>query len=104
METLAKKKITKIEKYIKKKKMNSTSSTEHKTDMNITKINKYTKTEQHFYDGAQNRTQLHTLKPPRKKLMKIFNQQLRSIHYLYLEPKNQKNVKLYNKKIKRITK
>ena len=28
---------------------------EHKTDMNITKIDKYKKTEQHFYDGAQNR-------------------------------------------------
>ena len=35
------------------KKLNSTSSTEHKTDMNITKINKYRKTEQHFYDGTQ---------------------------------------------------
>ena len=29
--------------------------TEHKTDMNITKIGKYNKTEQQFYDGAQNR-------------------------------------------------
>ena len=81
--------------------MNSTSSTEHKTDMNITKINKYTKTEQHFYDGAQNRTQLHFGEPsnkhtqiqqrinkpqssPRKRLTKIFNQQLTSIHYLDL--------------------
>ena len=38
METFA----TKIDKY-KKKKLNSTSSTEHKADMNITKINKYEK-------------------------------------------------------------
>ena len=38
-----------------KKKLNSTSTTEHKTDMNITKINKYKKIEQHFYDGTQNR-------------------------------------------------
>ena len=38
------------------KKLNSTSSTEHKTDMNITKISIYKKTEQHSYDGAQNRT------------------------------------------------
>ena len=37
------------------KKLDSTSSTEHKTDMNITKIKKYKKTEQHFYDGTQNR-------------------------------------------------
>ena len=29
--------------------------TEHKADMNIIKINKYKKTEQQFYDGAQNR-------------------------------------------------
>ena len=27
---------------------------EHKTDMNITKIDKYKKTEQQFYDGAPN--------------------------------------------------
>ena len=32
--------------------------------------------------------------------MKIFNQQLTSIHYLYPLPKNQKNVKPYNKKNK----
>ena len=37
------------------KKLNSNSMTEHKTDMNITKIGKYNKTEQQFYDGAQNR-------------------------------------------------
>ena len=29
--------------------------TEHKTDMNISEINKYKKTEQQFYDEAQNR-------------------------------------------------
>ena len=28
--------------------------TEHKTDMDITKIDKYKKAEQQFYDGAQN--------------------------------------------------
>ena len=28
---------------------------EYKTDMNITKIDKCKKTEQQFYDGAQNR-------------------------------------------------
>ena len=28
--------------------------TEHKIDMNITKIDKYKKTEQQFYDGIQN--------------------------------------------------
>ena len=28
---------------------------EHKTDINITKIYKYKKIEQQFYDGAQNR-------------------------------------------------
>ena len=27
---------------------------EHKTDMNITKIDKYKKTEQNLYDGEQN--------------------------------------------------
>ena len=27
---------------------------EQKTDMNITEIDKYKKTEQHFYDGPQN--------------------------------------------------
>ena len=34
----------------KYKKLNMT---EHKTDMNITKFDKYKKTEQQFYDGAQ---------------------------------------------------
>ena len=36
----------------KYKKLNMT---EHKTEMNVTKIDKYKKTEQHFYDGAQSR-------------------------------------------------
>ena len=70
---------------------------------NITKIDKYKKTkktEQHFYDGIQNTTQLHFSKPsnkhmqiqqrrnkpqnfPRKRLTKIFNQQLTSLYSLY---------------------
>ena len=41
--------INKIGKY---KQLNMT---EHKTDMSIPKIDKYKKTEQQFYDGAQNR-------------------------------------------------
>ena len=40
--------ITKIEKY---KNLNKT---EHKIEMNNTKIDKYKKTEQHFYRGIQN--------------------------------------------------
>ena len=40
--------ITKIE---KDKKLNMT---QHKTDINITKIDKYKKTERHFYRGIQN--------------------------------------------------
>ena len=83
--------------------------TEHKTDMNITKIEKYKekteqrfcrgiknwhepywKTEQHFYEGTLNRTQLHFGEsnnkhiqiqqrsnkpqiPSQKRLTKIFN-------------------------------
>ena len=75
--------------------------TEHKTDMKITENDKYKKTEQHFYDETQNRIQLHFGEPnnkhipmqqrsnkpqnsPQKRLTKIFNQQLASIHYLYL--------------------
>ena len=42
------KNINKIEKY---KKLNMR---EHKMDMNIAKIGKYKKTEQHFYHGIQN--------------------------------------------------
>ena len=34
-------------------KQNSTSTVEYKTDVNMTE------TEQHFYDGTLNRTQLH---------------------------------------------
>ena len=41
--------ITQIGKY---KMLNMT---EHKTDMTITEIDKQKKTEQQFYDGAQNR-------------------------------------------------
>ena len=87
--------ITKIQKHKKLK------VTEHKTDMNITEIDKYKETEQHFYDGTQNRIQLHFSEPnnkhiqiqqssskpqntPQKGLTKIFNQQLTSIHFLYL--------------------
>ena len=88
--------ITKIGKY---RKPNNTSMTDHKTDINITEIDKYIKTERHFYDGTQNRIQLHSGEPnnryiqiqqrsnkhqnsPRKRLTKIFNKQLTSIHFL----------------------
>ena len=33
--------------------------TELKTDMSIAEIGKYKKTEQHVYDGTQNRIQIH---------------------------------------------
>ena len=45
-------KITKIDKY--KKKLNNTSTAEYKTNMNITEKN-----EQRFYEETVNRTQLH---------------------------------------------
>ena len=50
----------------KKKTLNNTSLTEHKTDINITKNNKYKKTGQQFYDGTQNRTQIHFGEPGNK--------------------------------------
>ena len=82
---------TKIEKY---KKLNMT---EHKTGMNITEIDKYKKAG--LYNGTQNRIRLpfdkpkkirlqiqqRSNKPPnssRKRLTKIFNQQMTSIHFL----------------------
>ena len=82
--------ITKIGKY---KKLNSTSTTEHKTDMNIyTKINTYKKlnststtehkTEHHYtlvneaISIAKSNDGVANLKTP--------NQQLTSMHYLYL--------------------
>ena len=46
--------------------MNNTSLTEHKTDINITKNSKYKKTGQQFYDGTQNRTQIHFGEPGNK--------------------------------------
>ena len=72
--------ITKVEKYKKlnmtehktniktdnNKKLNSTSKTEQKTDMNITGIDKYIKREQQFYDGTQNRIQLCSGEPNNK--------------------------------------
>ena len=58
--------ITKIVKY--KKSLNSTSMTEYKTDMSITEIDKYKKTEQHFYDGTQNRIQKHFGEPNNKRI------------------------------------
>ena len=45
----------------KQQQLNSTSSTEHKTDMSITKINKYNKTEQYLYDGIQYRHELELI-------------------------------------------
>ena len=74
---------------------------ECKTEMNITDIDKCKKTGHQFYDGTQNRIQLVFGEPnnkhiqiqqknkkpknsPRKRLTKIFNKQLTSIHYLYL--------------------
>ena len=50
----------------KKKTLNNTSLTEHKTDINITKNSKYKKTGQQFYDGTQNRTQIHFGEPGNK--------------------------------------
>ena len=46
--------------------MNSTSMTEHETDMNITEIDKYKNSEQHFFDGTQNMIQLHIGEPNNK--------------------------------------
>ena len=69
LETFATNNITKIEKNpkkTKKKTLNNTSLTEHKTDINITKNNKYKKTGQQFYDGTQNRTQIHFGEPGNK--------------------------------------
>ena len=73
LETFATNNITKIEtpppkkkKKKKKKTLNNTSLTEHKTDINITKNNKYKKTGQQFYDGTQNRTQIHFGEPGNK--------------------------------------
>ena len=69
LETFATNNITKIEKNpkkTKKKTLNNTSLTEHKTDINITKNNKYKKTGQRFYDGTQNRTQIHFGEPGNK--------------------------------------
>ena len=42
--------------------MNNTYLTEHKKDKNI----KYKKTGQQFYDGTQNRTQIHFGEPGNK--------------------------------------
>ena len=70
LETFATNNITKIEKSKKKKNkkktLNNTSLTEHKTDINITKNSKYKKTGQQFYDGTQNRTQIHFGEPGNK--------------------------------------
>ena len=71
LETFATNNITKIENPKKKKKkkkktLNNTSLTEHKTDINITKNSKYKKTGQQFYDGTQNRTQIHFGEPGNK--------------------------------------
>ena len=68
LETFATNNITKIEKSKKKKKktMNKNSLTEHKKDINITKNSKYKKTGQQFYDGTQNRTQIHFGEPGNK--------------------------------------
>ena len=81
---------------IKTEKYKNLNMAEHKADMSITKIGKYKKTEQPFYDGAVNRTQLHfessnkhikiqqrstkpQNSPQKKKFTKIFNQQLTRI-------------------------
>ena len=54
METFVTKNITKIDKYKKKKKLNNTSTTEYKTEINIIEISKYNKN-----DGTQNRHEHH---------------------------------------------
>ena len=94
------------------KKLNSTSLKGHKTGMNITEklstmFTTEHKTEHNYtlvnrtinmYKSNKGVTNLKT--PHKKRLTKIFNQQLTSIHYLYPKPKSQKNVKLYNLKNK----
>ena len=66
------------------------------TEQHFYDITQNSITEINFYDGAQNRTQLHfvessnkqrSTKPqnsPRNRLTKIFTQHLTRIHYLYL--------------------
>ena len=90
-------------------KLNSTSLTKHKADMNVTeKLNMTKHKIEHNYALMKQAMNIYkSNKPqnfPRKRSTKIYNQQLKSMHYLYLQPKNQKNLKLYNKKINRITK
>ena len=78
---------TKIEKY---KKLNSNSMTNHKTDINITEKLSTTftlelKTEYNYTLVNQTIKIYISNKPrksPHKRLTKIFNQQLTSIHYL----------------------
>ena len=48
------------------KKLNSSSTTKHKTDMNITKINKYKKLNSTSTTEQKNRTQLHFGEPSNK--------------------------------------
>ena len=80
------------------KKLNGTSTAEHKTGMNITEIDKYKKlnmiehkTEYNYpvvnqttniYKPNKGVTKLET--PHEKRLTKIFNQQLNSMHILHL--------------------
>ena len=64
--------------------MNSTSTTEHKTEHKYTLVNQTVNIHK-SNKGVTN------LKTPQEK---------GKIHYLYLQPKNRENVKLYNKKNK----
>ena len=71
-------------------KLNSTSLTKRKTDMNVTEHEKLNMTEHktgHKYTLVKQTMNIYkSNKPqnsPRKRLTKIYNQQLTSIHYLY---------------------
>ena len=50
----------------KNKQIHSQIKIHNKHLKNITRIDKYKKTEQYFYDGAQNRTQVHFGEPSNK--------------------------------------
>ena len=76
---------TSITEIDKNKKLTSTSMTVHETDMNTTKIEKYKKLNMAEHITDMNITEIDKYKKAKLyKGTKLFNQQLTSIHFLYL--------------------
>ena len=70
--------------------------TGHKADINIAKIDKYKETEQHFYDGAQNRHEITDIDKYKKTEQLFCDRTQNRIQLHFGEPRN-KHIQIHQR-------